>query len=613
MKTNQFVFKLYLIIITFLSLGILVSYKLIEIQFIEGEEYRKIAENKTLRNFKIKPKRGNIYSIDGSILATSVINYDVFFDTKIVNEKIFNNEIKNLSIELSHLTKNNDEDVLKYINDARKKGNRYLSIAKSLSKEQVEKLKTFPIFRLGKSEGGLIVTKQIHREYPLNKIAKRTIGYEKTNHNGFFTGVGLEHGFGFLLRGQDGFEVQKKIHNGQWKSLENELKKEPINGLDVITTLDFEIQDLVHDYLLEQTIKYEADHSSAIVMEVKTGDIKAISNFGITKEGKYYEKLNYAVGESIEPGSTFKLASIAAALENQSIDTLKLIDTGKGEIDFYGYKVRDSRVGGYGKINIMDIIRFSSNTGIVKVIDSIFENNPEKFLDRLFNFGIFSPVQQSIKGEPKPYIPHPNDNSWNGLSLPWMSYGYGLKMTPIQILTFYNAIANNGELVAPKFIHSSKKPGSNQEKIYTKKVINQSIFSVGTNELLKKMLYDVVHHPNGTANNIVSNHVKLAGKTGTTQVDYSSDELNYISSFVGYFPADNPKYSCIVVINKPNKSIGYYGSQVAAPVFKKIAEKIQSKSPEIKLYTKNELYDKLKLTTNLDDKKLIIDNNKIDS
>lgn len=613
MKSNHFAIKLILIAFAFLLVGGLVGYKLVEIQFIEGDKYRKIASDKTIRNYKIKPIRGNIYSTDGSLLATSVTKYDIYFDTKVVDDKIFNNGLEKLSHQLTLISKKSQDELYNYILNARKNGNRYLSIFKGISRNEVEKIKKFSIFKNGLIKGGLIVNKRVSREYPLGKIAERTIGYERLNSQGFFSGVGLEHGFGTLLRGKDGFEIQRKIYNGQWKALDNENKKEPINGYDIVTTIDSEIQDIVHDYLLEQTEKFQADHSSAIVMEVETGNIKAISNFGITDDGKYYEKLNYAVGESIEPGSTFKLAAIAAALEDQVIDTTTLVDTEKGELNYYGYKVRDSRKGGYGKIDVMDVIRLSSNTGIVKIIDSVYKNDSKRFSDRLYNFGIYEKVQESIKGEPNPKIPHPSDKNWNGLSLPWMSYGYGLSMTPLQILTFYNSIANDGEMVGPKFIYSFKKPGSTNEVVYEKRILKKSIFSKKTNNILKQMLYDVVNHENGTAKNIKSDYLKLSGKTGTTQVDYASDDINYISSFVGYFPANNPKYSCIVVINKPNKTLGYYGSSVAAPVFKKIAEKIQSKSPLIKLHSKNELFDKLKLTSNSDDKKIKIDNNKIDS
>jgi cell division protein FtsI (penicillin-binding protein 3) len=326
MKSNHFATKLILIAFAFLLVGGLVGYKLVEIQFIEGDKYRKLASDKTIRNYKIKPIRGNIYSTDGSLLATSVTKYDIYFDTKVVDDKIFNNGLEKLSHQLTLISKKSQEELYNYILNARKNGNRYLSIFKGISRNEVEKIKKFSIFKNGLIKGGLIVNKRVSREYPLGKIAERTIGYERLNSQGFFSGVGLEHGFGTLLRGKDGFEIQRKIYNGQWKALDNENKKEPINGYDIVTTIDSKIQDIVHDYLLEQTEKFQADHSSAIVMEVETGNIKAISNFGITDDGKYYEKLNYAVGEYIEPGSTFKLAAIAAALEDQVIDTTTLVD-----------------------------------------------------------------------------------------------------------------------------------------------------------------------------------------------------------------------------------------------------------------------------------------------
>ena len=596
MNNNQFVLKLYGFATVFLLFGLFIGYKLFHIQFVDGEKYRQLAEDNTLKYSTVKPQRGNIYSFDGSLLATSTVMYDVYFDSKTVKKNLFDSQVYNLSKKLAKLKSSNHDLVRKSLISARNSGNRYFSIIKNIDKVNVDSIKSFPIFKYGSIKGGLIIEKKIKREFPLGKVAERTIGYERIDENGNYRGVGLEHAFGKYLRGQDGYMLKRKISNGQWKTLDNELKREPINGFDIITTIDSEIQDIVHDYLLEQTEKYEANHSSAIVMEVETGDIKAISNFGLTENGKYYEKLNYAIGEGIEPGSTFKLIAIAAALEDQVIDTIQKVDTSGGILDFYGYKVRDSRKGGYGKINVMDAIRLSSNTGVVKIIDSVYNKKSKKFVDRLYNFGIAKTVISSIKGEPSPIIPHPNDESWNGLSLPWMTYGYGVKMTPMQILTFYNSIANDGEVVKPKFIHSTRKFGTNENKVYPKQILNKSIFSNYTNKVLKKMLYDVVHHQNGTAKNIKSKHLKLSGKTGTTQVDYITDTINYISSFVGYFPSDKPKYSCIIVLNKPNKSKGFYGNKVAAPVFKRIAEKIFSKYPEVEEYDLNELNENIRFS-----------------
>ena len=596
MENNNFLWRLYLISTVMLMFGLGIGYKLFHLQFIDGDKYRKIAEEKTLKSFVVNSSRGNIFSEDGSLLATSTTKFDVFFDSKTVPSHIFNSEIQSLSIELSKILGDDDLKWLNNFREAKNNNNRYLPIIKNIDLDKVNEFKKLPIFKYGSIKGGLIIEKKIKREYPLGKVAERTIGYEKINKDGDYWGVGLEHAYGSFLRGKNGKMTKRKISNGQWKVLESNLNKDPIDGLDINTTLNTYMQDVVHDYLLEQTEKYEADHSTAVLMEVATGKIRAISNFGRTDQGKYYEKLNYAVGESIEPGSTFKLMTIIAALEDQVIDTLQMIDTENGEIDFYGFKVKDSRKGGYGQINAMDIFRLSSNTGIVKIISEAYKNQSEKFVDRLFNMGLNNSLDMEIKGEPRPKIPHPLDSDWNGLSLPWMSYGYGVSLTPLQILSFYNAVANDGIMVKPTFLESSNKLGALKKNTFKKQILNPSICSKETLSIVKKMLYDVVHHKNGTAKNIKSNNIKIAGKTGTAQVGYGTDKVDYISSFVGYFPAENPKYSCIVVINKPNKNKGYYGSDVAAPVFKRIAEKISSRNPVIENYIYSEMIKNIEIS-----------------
>ena len=609
MENNNFLWRLYLVSTVMLMFGLGIGYKLFHLQFIEGDKYRKIAEEKTLKSFVVNSSRGNIFSEDGSLLATSTTKFDVFFDSKTVPNHIFNSEIQSLSIELSKILGDDDVKWLNNFREAKNNNNRYLPIIKNIDLDKVNEFKKLPIFKYGSIKGGLIIEKKIKREYPLGKVAERTIGYEKIDKDGDYWGVGLEHAYGSFLRGKNGKMTKRKISNGQWKVLESNLNKDPIDGLDINTTLNTYMQDVVHDYLLEQTEKYEADHSTAVLMEVATGKIRAISNFGRTDQGKYYEKLNYAVGESIEPGSTFKLMTIIAALEDQVIDTLQMIDTENGEIDFYGFKVKDSRKGGYGQINAMDIFRLSSNTGIVKIISEAYKNQSEKFVDRLFNMGLNNSLDIEIKGEPIPKIPHPLDSDWNGLSLPWMSYGYGVSLTPLQILSFYNAVANDGIMVKPTFLESSNKLGALKKNTFKKQILNPSICSKETLSIVKKMLYDVVHHKNGTAKNIKSNNIKIAGKTGTAQVGYGTDKVDYISSFVGYFPAENPKYSCIVVINKPNKNKGYYGSDVAAPVFKRIAEKISSRNPVIENYIYSEMIKNIEISQ----KEYATNSNNIDS
>ena len=579
METNQkqFLYRLYLVagVLVFLGLGI--GYKIFHIQYVDGNDYRKIAKNNTLQNFTISPERGNIFSDDGSLLAASTISFDIYFDAVTVSDANFSKYSKELSKELSKTFNKSEKTFLDRLNFAKNNNKRYHLINRGVSIENLNKIRQMPLFKMGGVRGGLIIEKKNSRDYPLNKIAERTIGYERISKDDNFSGVGLEHAFGSKLRGKNGLQLMQKISNGKWKPISSSNKIEPIPGNDIISTINVGFQDITHHSLLKQLEDFEADHGTAVVMETNTGEIKAISNLGRTSEGKYYEKLNYAVGEHFEPGSTFKLMSVIAAFEDDKVEPNTIIDTEKGVLSFYGNKVRDSKPGGYGKISVNDAFKFSSNTGIVKIISESYGNEPHKFSDRLFNMGLNNKLGLSILGESSPRIPHPNDKNWNGLSLPWMAYGYGVLLSPLQILTFYNSVANNGEMVKPVFIRQSRLESN-------KVVLNPSICSEDTLNKVKLMLENVVNDKGGTANNIQSNIYRIAGKTGTGQVDYNTDNMQYISSFVGYFPADKPKYSCIVVIHKPNKKKGYYGATVAAPVFKKIADKIYSLTPELVNY-----------------------------
>jgi len=579
METNQkqFLYRLYLVagVLVFLGLGI--GYKIFHIQYVDGNDYRKIAKNNTLQNFTISPERGNIFSDDGSLLAASTISFDIYFDAVTVSDANFSKYSKELSKELSKTFNKSEKTFLDRLIFAKNNNKRYHLINRGVSIENLNKIRQMPLFKMGGVRGGLIIEKKNSRDYPLNKIAERTIGYERISQDDNFSGVGLEHAFGSKLRGKNGLQLMQKISNGKWKPISSSNKIEPIPGNDIISTINVGFQDITHHSLLKQLEDFEADHGTAVVMETNTGEIKAISNLGRTSEGKYYEKLNYAVGEHFEPGSTFKLMSVIAAFEDDKVKPNTIIDTEKGVLSFYGNKVRDSKPGGYGKISVNDAFKFSSNTGIVKIISESYGNEPHKFSDRLFNMGLNNKLGLSILGESSPRIPHPNDKNWNGLSLPWMAYGYGVLLSPLQILTFYNSVANNGEMVKPVFIRQSRLESN-------KVVLNPSICSEDTLNKVKLMLENVVNDEGGTANNIQSNIYRIAGKTGTGQVDYNTDNMQYISSFVGYFPADKPKYSCIVVIHKPNKKKGYYGATVAAPVFKKIADKIYSLTPELVNY-----------------------------
>lgn len=556
----------------------LVAFKLVSLQIKDGQKYKDLAEERTERMFTIPASRGNLYAGDGSLLATSVPNYDIRFDAVAPKAEDFEANIRNLSVGLSKLLGNTASYYEDRFRKARANRHRYLLVARGLDYAEFLKIKSLPLFDKGPYKGGIIAEQRIIRKLALDKIAERTIGYERKDEQGYYTRVGLEGAFGQYLRGKEGRRLKQRIAKGQWKPLGNENIVEPQDGYDVISTIDVNIQDAAHHALLASVEKFEADHGCVVVMEVATGEIKAISNLGRTKEGKYYEDRNYAVYESHEPGSTFKLMAMVAALEDQAIDTSDVVDTENGRVRFYDRTVYDSHWGGYGKITAAKAFELSSNTAFAKMINEQYKDDPKRFLKRLFNMNLNDQLGLSIKGEGYPQFPYPGDKNWYGTTLPWMAFGYGISMTPLQTLTFYNAIANDGEMVKPRFIREVKKYDVSIEK-FEKEIINPAICSQETINKVKEMMANVVKR--GTADNIYTPEFSMAGKTGTCQTEYWIESGRYISSFAGYFPADNPKYSCIVVVNKPKKSIGYYGNIVAAPVFKAIAQKVYSDTPNM--------------------------------
>ena len=575
-RSQNLGFRLYFVSVVLLLFAFSAVFKIFYIQTIDGDKYKKIGDERTLKNIILKPIRGDIYSDDQSILATSIVKYQLNWDSKVVPKKLFNKHKYEIAKGIAKVTSKDYSDVLNLIEKAKDEGNRYLLIGKNLNYNQQNILKKLPIFNLSPNRGGLIIKNKIFRERPLGKIAERTIGYEKPTKKGTYYRVGLEGAYASLLEGKEGYRLKRKIANGQWKAIRNTNEREPTEGYDIHTTINTNFQDLAHNTLLNQLEKYEAQFGTVILMEVKTGAIKAIVNLGRTNKGAYYEKLNYAVGFAQEPGSTFKLISMMAALEDNYINPGDIVQTGNGERIIYGKTVRDSKKGGYGKITASKVFEVSSNTGIVNIIYDNYKDNPKKFVDRIYNMGIHKPLGIPIKGEANPKIPYPTDRDWNGLSLPWMAWGYGVALTPLQILSFYNAVANDGVMVKPNFIKQIGKMGSKPHIKFNKKIINPSICSEKTLKIVKEMLSNVVKKKWGTANNIKDENINISGKTGTTQINYNTDSIEYNSSFVGYFPSDKPRYSCIVVINKPNKKIGYYGAKVAAPVFHEIARRVHS-------------------------------------
>ena len=573
--------RIYVVAFVIFLVAIAITVKLTNIQWVEGNYYRNLAKERTVKNFIIPANKGNIYSADGSLLATSIPNFNIRFDAISAKDADFNKYVQPLSDSLSILLNKPSSTIQSELRRARATKNRYYLVASDLNFTDYDKIKSFPLFNKGAYKGGIIIEQETVREHPIGQIAERTIGYERLDDSGELLKVGIEGAFGKYLKGKDGKVLKQKIAKGQWKPIRDINEVEPQDGYDVVSTIDVYIQDIAHHALLKQLEEFGAEHGCVVVMETKTGHIKAISNLGRDeKSGNYYETINYAIGESHEPGSTFKLVDMIALLDDNKIDTAAVFNTFGGEITIRGEKVRDSHEGGYGKISLARGFEVSSNTVLAQAVYNNYKANPKEFTDRIDNMGLNNPLHLPFQGEGIPSIPHPSDKIWSPISLPWMAFGYGVAVTPMQTLTLYNAVANNGEMVKPIFV-SEIKEWNKTIKTYNKQVINPSICSQATILKLKALLKGVVKK--GTGSKLYSKDFSMAGKTGTAQANYGKNggnEKHYISSFVGFFPADSPKYSCIVVVHKPNTSLNnYYGADVAGPVFKRIAQKIFTDAP----------------------------------
>jgi cell division protein FtsI (penicillin-binding protein 3) len=575
-------YRIYLVAFCLFLMALAITFKLTKIQWVEGDHYRKLAKERTVKNFVIPANKGNIYSADGSLLATSIPNYNIRFDAVAPKGEDFGKNARPLADSLSVMLGKPSSFYYSQLTLARNNKNRFLLIARDLSYTQYMKIKSFPLFNLGANKGGMITEQETVREHPIGKIAERTIGYERITPEGKPDGKGIEWSFRKYLNGKDGKVLKQKIAKGQWKPIRDQNEIDPQDGYDVISTIDVYIQDIAHHALLKQLQDFKAEHGCVVVMETKTGKIRAISNLGKLKESDstYFETENYAIKESHEPGSTFKLVDMIALLDDNKVDTSKVYDSRGGVITYRGDKVRDSHTGGYGKISLGRGFEVSSNTVLVQAVYENYKNNPKEFVDRIDRMGLNKPLGLPFQGEGKPYIPQPGDKHWSAISLPWMAFGYGVSVTPLQTLTLYNAVANNGEMVKPQFV-SEIKEWNKVIKKYNKEVINPKICSDETIKKLKAVLANVVKK--GTGSKLYSKDFSMAGKTGTAQANYGKNggsEKHYISSFVGFFPAENPKYSCIVVVHKPNTSgNNYYGADVAGPVFKRVAQKIFTDAP----------------------------------
>lgn len=567
----------------------LIFYRITHLQFVEGEKWAAKSENQNFQFRQVSATRGNVYAADGSLLATSLPFYRVVLDPLIVKEEAFRAGIDSLSYLLSGYYK--DKSAASYkriIKDARVNGKRYVILnRKQIGYQDMQKMSKWPIFRKGRASGGVIFEKVEKRYRPFNNLAGRTVGFLNEDK----LGVGIEFSFNEYLEGRNGNALFQRIAGGSWKPVFDATDIKPDDGLDVQTTLDVNIQDVAETALLRQLVNKDAEFGCVVVMEVATGHIKAIINLERKKGGNgYNESYNYAVGEQglTEPGSTFKLLSMLALLEEGKVGLKDSIDTGNGTYRFYDRNMNDAKNGGYGKITVREVFEKSSNVGISKMVDQHFGHQPSKFLSYVEKAGLNKPIDFQLIGEGTPYFKTPGGKYWYGTTIPWMSIGYEVKMTPLQTLMLYNAVANDGVMVKPMIVKAVAK-GSQITKEFQTEIVRKSIASEKTIQQLQSLLEGVVTH--GTAKNLLNDNYKIAGKTGTAQKIVNGRYIQrYYTSFAGYFPADNPKYSAIVVIDSP-KGFNVFGGDVSAPVFKEISDRIYAQDLDLNtlIYPKSQL------------------------
>jgi len=493
---KDILWRVYLIYVFVLIFGFVVIGKILYIQFIEGDEWRTKAKEETIKYINIEAIRGDICSSDGSLLASSIPIYDVHLDlgSSTLTKEIFNKNIDSLAFCMANVFKDKSKNEYKAeIIAARKLKMRYFLLKRNILYEEMNKMKTFPLLKLGRYSGGFIVIQKTRREMPFKNLAARTIGFERENYY-----VGLEGAYTSKLSGISGKRLMQKIAGNIWMPLTDENEVEPKNGNDVYTTIDINLQDVAENALKKQLLKSEANHGCVVLMEVETGEIKAIVNLTKNNNGDYEETYNYAIGESSEPGSTFKLVSIVAALEDNLINVDDIVETGNGSVQWSDLTLKDTHVIGNGSISVKTAFEQSSNVGISKLIYKCYSRNPQKFIDRIYKMGLNKPLGIEINGEGKPDIKNTKSKNWSAVSLPFMSIGYEVRLTPLQILTFYNAIANDGKMMKPMFVKALKNMGKIIEN-YQPIVLNPKVCSINTINIVKKLLEGVVE--NGTAKN----------------------------------------------------------------------------------------------------------------
>ncbi|MCX6283791.1 MAG: penicillin-binding protein [Bacteroidetes bacterium] len=578
--------RVYVVYLGILFFGLAVLGRAFYIQNFEKTELLEMAKKQEMQVFPIEAIRGNILSDDGTLLAVSVPIFELRMDlvADSLTDEVFKNGVDSLAICLAGLYKDKSPMQVKdKLWEARRNQERYFLIKREVTYPELKKIRRFPIFRRGRFKGGLMVIPQWERELPYKSLARRIIGYEKGEGDQKIY-VGLEGKFTKQLEGIGGSRMMRRAGGSNWMPVDIESQVEPQNGLDIVTTIDIELQDQAEAALRKELIADSADHGCLVVMEVKTGYVKAMVNLGRTKKGAYEEVFNYAIAEANEPGSTFKLASFLVALEDGKIELNTPVQVGNGIVYFAGHKIQDSHPPTSSVYTAQQVFEKSSNAGTAKMIYANYSTDPQKYIDGLYRLGLNKPLNLQIDGERPPYIKNTKSKYWSDLSLPWIAYGYEVALAPIHLITLYNAIANKGKMVKPLFVKEILRNG---KAIQTFKpvVLNPQIVSPSTVQKAMILMEGVVLRGTGTA--IASPIYRIAGKTGTAQLaqnnrgyNQGTKNVRYKGSFCGFFPVENPRYTMMVVIVDPKKG-KYYGGAVAAPVFREISDRLYAKQEDI--------------------------------
>lgn len=578
---NEVLVRMYLVLAILVGpLAGLLTYRTLEIAVVDREANLEKGR-RFVREVKIEAERGNIYSHNDNLLATSVPFFELHFDPFVAPPDVYYEKLDSLAYLLAtqvndNLTVGGWRDTLLAIRDT-SADNHYVKIAESVDYGTLKRIEQFPIFNLGRYKGGLIARKKEERKRPFGSLASRTVGYKReTMVNGQLQvrKVGIEGAFDAQLAGKSGTERMFRVDPRQniWLPTENLTSVEPTVGADVYTTLDVNMQDIAENALYRAMKLHQPEWGTAIVMDVETGAIRALANLGLAEDKlNYYEMFNYAIGWSTEPGSTFKLATILALLEDGHVTLDSEIDIENGQHTFYDdCEMTDSNVQSakWDTISVQMAFEQSSNVGMAKLVDQHYKYS--EFTQSLRRLHLDQVLDVEIEGEVAPILKDTTDDTWSLCTNPWMAIGYETRMTALQMLTLYNAVANNGRMMKPYLVNKVVREGKVLEE-YRPTVIDKSIASRKTIEQVQLLLEGVVER--GTAKSLKTSKYRFAGKTGTSQQNYGkrSGKKEYQASFAGYFPADNPRYSCIVVVYNPRNG-SYYGSDVAGPIFREIAD-----------------------------------------